>query len=482
MKMKVAFLALIFLLAIALRTRGLQNSATDWHAFRQADTASVTREYVKHGVDFLHPHYHDLSNIQSGKDNLAGYRMVEFPLINGVIAYAVRALPFLDLVVFSRLVSVLFSLGTLLAIYWIGKEWSGEAVGLLAALAFAILPYSIFYSRVVLPEPAFLCFITASVAFFQVWLRKRSWAYYLLSLITMSLALLLKPFGLFLAPVFAVMTLREFGWRSIKHIELVLFGVLAVVPLYAWRHWILQFPSGIPASDWLFNGDGIRLRPAWFRWLIWERLTKLILGVTGLELLAMGLLPPLTFKSRADWIVKAKEWIPYLSWWLGILAYFIVIATGNVRHDYYQVFVLPIICLSIGRGVWLTYQQGLKWGQKGVVTSLSLIIFFVGVMVWFSDRQVRGYYGTRLDWETAGQAVDQLLPLDAKVIAPAFGDTAFLFQTNRTGWPIGFDIEDKIAKGAEYYVSTAYDDEARELEKKYQVLEKTSNHIIIKLQ
>jgi hypothetical protein len=41
---------------------------------------------------------------------------------------------------------------------------------------------------------------------------------------------------------------------------------------------------------------------------------------------------------------------------------------------------------------------------------------------------------------------------DAKVIAPYMGDTAFLFQTNRTGWPIGFEIDKKIAEGAQYYV------------------------------
>ena len=46
---------------------------------------------------------------------------------------------------------------------------------------------------------------------------------------------------------------------------------------------------------------------------------------------------------------------------------------------------------------------------------------------------------------------------------------------------VGFEIEDKIAKGAQYYVSTSYDDEAHMLEKEYPVLAKTSDYIIIDL-
>ena len=59
----------------------INQTVLDWHSFRQADTASVTREYVKHGMNLLRPRYDDLGSIQSGQDNLEGYRMVEFPIV-----------------------------------------------------------------------------------------------------------------------------------------------------------------------------------------------------------------------------------------------------------------------------------------------------------------------------------------------------------------------------------------------------------------
>ena len=165
---------LILLLAVALLVRlyRITNPIGDWHAFRQADTASVTREYVKHGVDWLRPHYQDLSNIQSGKDNLDGYRMVEFPLVNGVLATLLRAVPALPLVLTSRLVSVLVSLGSLWFLVQLVEKFTGnKTIGWLSGFFIALLPYSIYYSRVILPEPYVLFFSLGSLYFLVVALQ-----------------------------------------------------------------------------------------------------------------------------------------------------------------------------------------------------------------------------------------------------------------------------------------------------------------------
>lgn len=97
-------------------------------------------------------------------------------------------------------------------------------------------------------------------------------------------------------------------------------------------------------------------------------------------------------------------------------------------------------------------------------------------------QQVRGYFSIN-HWEyvEAGEYVDKNLPADAIVIAPAFGDTQFLFQTNRRGWPIGGMIPEKIAQGAQYYVTTAMDEEAKELSFKYSVIKYDPKFIVIDL-
>jgi hypothetical protein len=71
----------------------------------------------------------------------------------------------------------------------------------------------------------------------------------------------------------------------------------------------------------------------------------------------------------------------------------------------------------------------------------------------------------------------------ALVVAPYNGDTAFLYQTKRSGWPaIDDSIENIIHKGASYYVSVDLNSsDTIEIERKYQVIEKTETYIIIDL-
>ncbi len=458
-------LGLILLFALVLRLYRVNNPVADWHAFRQADTASVTREYVKaNKIDLLRPRYQDLSNIQSGFDNLEGYRMVEFPFINGGLALILKTFKSLDLVLFSRLASVFISLLTIMVIYQLVKEISGQKTALLSALVYAVLPYSVFYSRAILPEPYFLFFSTFSIWQFYLFVKNRAWTAYFLSIIGLALAALLKPFVVFLAPVFLAIIWQFRQKKLFLDPRIYFLPFLAFAPMFIWREWIKNFPTGVPASDWLFNGNGIRLQPAWFRWLFYERLTKLFLGYFGVIFLLANLLK------------KNKDMLIYGAWWLGVLIYFVVIATGNVQHDYYQNLILPIVAISVARGMIILLK---KLNKK---ISLPITILLFGLSIFFASKQIAGYFNVN-NWEylKAGTAVDQLVNKDALVIAPAMGDTQFLFQTNRRGWPIGFEIEDKINKGATIYVSSSYDWEAKELEAKYKVLAHTDDYIIIDL-
>ncbi|MDA1079304.1 MAG: glycosyltransferase family 39 protein [bacterium] len=461
----------IVVLALCLRLFYISDPILEWHSFRQADTASVTYEYVLNGIDLLHPRYHDLSNIASGKDNLEGYRMVEFPWIHAVIAWLLRTIPQLSLVVVSRLFTVVFSLSTLVSIYFFTKLFSGKTTAILAATTFAVLPYSVFYSRVILPDPVMLALSTASVTFFAYWLEKKRWWQYAASFVLLGLAAVTKPFALFLAPVYAALLLTVFIAKKLKASQVVWSLVLpaSLIPLWLWRDWITQFPSGIPASDWLYNGmingKAPRFQPVWFRWLAYERLIKLILGYFG----TIFFLPIVLHWKK----LQTKEVLVYGSWWVSIAAYFTVIARGNIQHDYYQILALPIICITIAKGAVLLSTKVPK----------VVVIGIYALMVILSFTQVKEYYKiNHWEYQRLGQRAQDLIPPDSLVIATAFGDTSFLFQTKRRGWPIGFEIEKKRALGAQYYITTSYDDEARMLETQYETVEKTAEHLIFNLQ
>jgi hypothetical protein len=478
----VFFLLFLVFISLLVRLYKLNTPLADWHSWRQADTVSVSREYAKQGYSFLLPHYHDLSDIPNGLNNKEGYRMVEFPVVNWSVAQVMLKYPQSDIVVVSRLFSIVFSLVTVVSLYilvfLISKQ---KTVSFLSGLVFGLLPYSVFYSRTALPEPAFVMSQVVALTFFTAWVQAikqkkfigQRLVYGLGATIFFAFALLFKPMAVFILPVCAVIAFYELGLKTFLQIELYFF-ISSFLPLLWWRRWIAHYPSGIPASDWLFNGNGIRLKPAWWRWLFADRIARLISGYWGVIFLFLGMVSKSAKKHFSLFDVVT------LTWLFGVVSYLVVIATGNVQHDYYQVMLTPIIAILFARGVVAAFRLAPDFAHPLIIYPATVLVLCL--TAYFSWYEVSGYYNINNPAIVeAGQAINKVTPADAKVIAPYSGDTAFLFQTNRTGWPIGGRIEEKIKLGATYYVTTAEDDEAKQLEQKYQVIEKTPHYIIIKL-
>lgn len=468
--MKKISLVLIIILAFFLRLYRLDNPIADWHSWRQADTSAVSRNFVKKGFDLLQPRFDDLSNIASGLENPEGYRFVEFPFYNFFQAIFYKIFPFLSLEIWGRLVSIFFSLLSLFFLYLIVKKYLGEKTALWAAFFFAILPYNIYYSRVILPEPTMVLASLAMIFFFDRWFGSARFLDGFLAFLSAVVSFLLKPYTLvFLLPV-AYLAWRKwrFNWRKWLTLSFCLF--VSLLPFLWWRRWMSHFPEGIPVYDWLFNEAGIRLKGAFFWWLFAERLGKLILGFWGLIFLGLGLVAQRT----------KKEGLFFFAWLTGILAYLVIIAGGNVKHDYYQIITIPIICIFLAKGTHFLTTAPKEYFSR--LTSYLLLFTCLIFMLAFSWYQVRDFFNINNPLIIgAGEATDRLLPKDAKVIAPYGGDTAFLYQTNRQGWPMGIVIEDLIEKGAEYYVNVNFGPETQWVMGTWCLLEKTDDWLIVDL-
>lgn len=467
-RFEIIFVAAIVVLALVLRLYKIENPVADWHSWRQADTASVTRVFAKEGINLLLPRFQDISSIPSGKPNPLGYRMVELPLYNVLHLATFRLAPGLGIDQAGRLTSVIISLVSLVFLYLIIRQLSGKSLALVSAFLYAVLPFSIYYSRVILPEPLMTAFFLIS---FFLFIQKGRVSF-ILSALFLALALLVKPYAIFftLPYLYWWWTNRKDSRFSLKW--MVPFVVITVVPLAAWRIWIKQFPEGIPASAWLYNNLGIRLRPAWFRWLFGERLGKLILGYWGLIPFGVGLLS----------LKKADGWI-YRLFLVGVVAYFVVFAGGNVQHDYYQAITLPFIVTILGSGLLTLANPGKDFSR---VTGIILAIFSTTLMLGLSWYEIKGYYQVNNPAIVeAGKEADKILPPDAKVIASYNGDTAFLYQTNRFGWPaITTDLKTMLAgENNVYYVTVNFDSEANQImgDKRHQVIEKNPKFVVIKL-
>ncbi|MBI4130840.1 glycosyltransferase family 39 protein [Candidatus Roizmanbacteria bacterium] len=471
----------VIVVAFLVRLYKIDNPVADWHSWRQADTSAVTRNFVKFGFNPLVPRYDDISNVQTGQDNPMGYRFVEFPLYNAIsyVVYVFFSRWFGSIEFWERMVSIALSLGTLSFIVLLVKKYIATSAALWSGLFFALLPFSVYYGRTILPENMLLFTSTGLLYFFSEWAEdtrsvKRSYLFFVLSIVFGASALLIKPVAaaLLLPLVYQLIVGQKQKLKPSMIVLFLLFLVLIVTPLWLWRNWMRQFPEGIPAWDWLLNGDGIRLKGAFFYWLFAERLAKLILGYYGVFFLVTGIL---TLKS------DVRGWFLHM-WAIAMLAYLTIVATGNVKHDYYQIFILPVVAMYAGVGAdFVIRKAGTVFSR---ITAYGVVCIIFTASIAFSWYHIRTYYWiNNAAIVEAGKKADEILPKDAKVIASYNGDTAFLYQINRQGWPVGHEIEKKIEKGATYYVSVTPDDpEVHFVQAKHETILQADRFVIVTLQ
>lgn len=474
-------LSIILLGAFILRLYKFNAPMADWHSWRQADTSSVSRNFVKFGYDVLVPRFDDLSNGVSLVDNPNGYRFVEFPFYNILQAYLFQTFNKFTIEEWGRLVSIFSSLIATIILYLVVKKHTLSRIALIAAFFYAFVPYNIYYGRVIIPDSLMVMTFLGGLYFFDIWLdnisnfkvqkskvRFKIIIFFLLSVLFTSIALLIKPFVAFYFLAYLYLIFIKFGWRGYIRFEFWLFFILVTAPLILWRIWMENFPEGIPRNDWLFNGNGIRFRPAFYWWLFAERISKIILGYWGLPFVILGIL--LKPGNREKFL--------FFTFIISSIIYLHVFATGNVQHDYYQILIIPTLAIFFAKGV-----DGVLNLTKYVLNrwiSYLVLVVCLSFMFLFGWYVIRDYYSIQHpDIIAAGKAIDELTPKNSKIIAAYNGDTTFLYHTNRQGWPVvERSFRDFVKAGATHIAFANPTKEELNLETLFEPLRITENFAI----
>ncbi len=277
----------------------------------------------------------------------------------------------------------------------------------------------------------------------------------ILAALLTALALLTKPYAVFIiAPVVGLLfifKLKNKNWLT----KGLIIGSLSLLPLLWWRWWMKSFPEGIPYNKWLFNAGGMRLKPAWWRWLFYERIAKLIAGgwLTAFILQAVNLpLSQVKLKNK-----KILIWLT-LSLTTGSLAYLIVFARGNIQHDYYQIMIIPTLSLVFGLGLNLFIDNSLRQKTVSVNKTIPIItaLLITAFGLIFSWYQVKEYY--KVNDERVIHVIEKLktkLPPESKIITDYQGNSLLLYHFKRQGWPMPtIPIKDLYFKGLDYYFAS----------------------------
>jgi len=445
-KLKLLLLAVVLLLAVLTRSYKINSSLTDWFSWRQTDTAAVGRFLERNQFNLLKPQYYDLSNIQSGLDNPEGLRMVEFPLYSAIFAVLHQQFPILPIAVWARIVSIVFFLMMLVAVFRLLEEEFGLAEAFFGSLFLAINPFAVFYSRTVLPDMPATSLAFLATYFLYRYL-KSSWFFLLLSAILMAAALLIKPTVIFFLLPALYLFWKKQGSLVNKILPALFFLLVALVPLIVWRTYIQQFPEGIPVSQWLLTSvntpEGLQpifFRPSFFRWIFFERISQLILGGFLVFFLLLGVL----FQQ------KKNSHLSLIFMWSSLL-YLFVFQGGNVQHEYYQILILPTLGLLIGAGSGYYFRQK----KNGfVIVRLLVILGLFMLSSLFSYYQVKNKYDEQSHLVLIADVVKSLTTQKDLIVTDSQGDTTLLYLSDRRGYPAPYkELSVLKDQGAKYFVT-----------------------------
>jgi len=445
------YFLLILIVVVGLLTRLYKISIplADFHSWRQADTASVARNFVRYGFDLLHPRYDDLSNIQTGLYNPQGYRMVEFPIYNAIFAFIYQKMPTLPIEIYGRLTSIFFSLTSIGVVYYLLKKEEGTAAAMFGSFVFAIFPFFVYFNRTVLPDT--MATALAFISIFLMYLSAKKegsvgFLFLIFSAVSFSLGLLVKPTVIFYLLPIVYLFYRKFKLGFLIKLPFYLYSAILVIPIYLWRKYIQSYPEGVAASGWLLTlvntPEGLKnifFKPAFFRWIFYERLSNIILGGYMTAFFILGALK------------KPKNlFLPSVG--MAALVYLFTFQGGNVQHEYYQILIFPALAVFVGLGFSFIVKN-----SKQLITPFlvyPIIIAIVGFSFFFSFYKVRDYYGYSQDLVNIAQIIKTLTNPSDRIVTDTVGDTTLLYLADRRGFPaptVSFPELKKL--GMSYFVT-----------------------------
>ncbi len=444
-------LGVIIILAVLLRSYKLTSPLSDAYSWRQSDTAAVARNFTRTGFDLLHPQYDDLSAIQSGIENPKGLRFVEMPLYNALFALFYKIAPFIPIEVWGRIVSIQFSLIIIAILYYLALKEANRVTAVATGLIYAVFPSFVFFSRVVLPETPALAFTFLSILLLyrSLHIKKNATSplLYLLASVCFGIGILIKPTVIFYGVVLCYLFIRAYEFEVVKKIQPYLFFVIAFIPFVLWRLYIQQYPEGIPANDWLFTQvntfegqKNIFLKPAFFRWIFFERINTMIFGGYLTVFFITGI-----FSKRKALFLHSILFSAF--------SYLFVFQGGNVQHEYYQTLILPALALFAGAGI-ATFLSHRNVFLHPLALTFGIGVLCVGSFFFSYYYKVKDFYTYPKDLNLMAKIIQTFTKPGDKIVADRMGDTTLLYLSDRKGLPLlSHSLEELRNKGFSYVLT-----------------------------
>ncbi len=466
----------IFFTALAFRLWGVTNPLLDFHSWRQTLTATMAYNFYAEGMNFLIPRPNMINSIHH----------FEFPLYTYLVALLYKVFGFHE--IFGRLVSIFFGMASIWFLYLLGKRYFDETSAIVACGFYAVLPFSVYYSRTYMPESAMLFFSICMVYMFARWLDSRTWSDFFIAALIATLAFLVKLPTLYMGGPLLFLAWNKFRGEIFYQPKLYLFVVLILTPPTLWYGHIaqLQFKVDGGSNIWLnmLKDVEVLFTLRYWKLIFWTRLVEKMFAFTVFPFLILGM--------RAHSLNKESRVLHV--WFFSICAYFIIAAKYNFIHEYYQVPIIPVGCLFAGKFIadFYRHNSSIDWKNNVRVWIVFIMIIFIPIHSVYKLNKRLQYDDTYIK---IGEEIKTYTEPNELIIANQNNASPQIFYYGqRKGWGVTIHqklkpetMSEYIDKGARLYVMVGGNLEASDpelngfLKTHHQFLKKDNTSTFFKL-
>ena len=438
------FVWVIILASVALRLAGITRPLLGNFGDYQASQGMVAQFFVNHHfTTLLYPQTHVLVG---GEPSL----VLQFYPVASLIAALLFSVFKGSLDFWGRLQAVVFFALSAYFLYRLVAKRLGEKIALATLVAFSLCPLTIIYGQSFMNEMATVFF---TVLFFHELLRFiefRSPFAFLLSALSLSLVLLMRPNALYLGLpalwlVFEEGRSRD-GAPNSGMAFLVLLALAMVIPglwyFHTWR--VSQTASNIYMS--VFPQLQVRstfLTPLVFQTDYYRQLVDSLAGVAltpiGFTLFLVGLFACLLKEKKARF---------FLVWCLAFFGSSLLIPRKLVDHNFYWLHFVVAGSAFVGLGFDLIVRalpQGR--GMRKVALVVFLALSFLVSMRYAAHPAFKTPEGERHTLAIAKKLAEVTDKTKSRVVVQ--GTRTFLYYADRLGWN-SFSAE-KTYQLSDYY-------------------------------
>jgi hypothetical protein len=293
-----------------------------------------------------------------------------------------------------------------------------------------------------MPESSLMFFMLGGIDYFDTWINNGRHRHYTLAVIFTTLTVLTKlPAGLIGIPMI-YLSLKKYGLRAFKNIELILFPFFVFMIPYLYfvvlgRIAEQKFVMGIGTSLILPNFLSAVFQKETLKYL-GEQFAVKIFTIPGIVLFSFGVV-----------LKRGKDEMFFYAWLLGA-ALHVVLIDAVIHLDYYLMFITPVI------SVFMAFACIKLLENRKYIFFLYISIF---IILLNDTVMLKDAYKIQDEYITLGNYVSRCTSADDLIIIDR-ASPELLYTSGRKGWRLyeGLfsqdNMESFIAQGARYFIQS----------------------------